>query len=135
MKWHGLQVKGKVDRIDRAAKGLVILDYKTSSTPPTGIKDHTGRANLDLQLPLYMDAVEQSFPNESIDTAAYYSLSKRQIIKRAKPNKEKLAAFAEQVKFYLEQGYYPVAPDLEQKACTYCSFDLVCRKGDRSIKV
>ena len=131
MEWHGLQVKGKVDRIDRATKGLVILDYKTSGTPPAGVKDSTGKANIDIQLPLYMDAVEQSFPNESIDTAAYYSLTKRKIIKRAKQNKEDLAAFAEQVKSYLEQGYYPVAPDIEQKACAYCSFDLVCRKGDR----
>ncbi|MGK7938195.1 MAG: PD-(D/E)XK nuclease family protein [Xenococcaceae cyanobacterium] len=128
MEWHGLQVKGKVDRIDRAIEGLVILDYKTSSNAPTGVKDNTGKANIDIQLPLYMDAVEQSFPNESIKTAAYYSLTKRKIIKRAKQNKEELAAFAEQVKSYLAQGYYPVEPDIEQKACTYCSFDLVCRK-------
>ena len=131
MEWHGLQVKGKVDRIDRATDGLVIIDYKTSSNPPTGIKDNIGKANIDIQLPLYMDAVEQSFPNESINTAVYYSLTKRKIIKRAKQNKGELAAFAERVKSYLEQGYYPVAPDIEQKACTYCSFDLVCRKGDR----
>ena len=130
MEWHGLQIKGKVDRIDRATDGLVILDYKTSSTAPTGVKDDTGKANLDIQLPLYMDAVEQSFPDESIDTAAYYSLTKHKIIRRAKQNKEKLAAFAERVKSYLEQGYYPVAPDIEQKACTYCSFELVCRKGN-----
>ena len=131
MEWHGLQVKGTVDRIDRAAKGLVILDYKTSSNSPTGIKDNTGKANIDIQLPLYMDAIEQSFPQESINTAVYYSLTKRKIIKRAKQNKEELAAFAEQVKSYLEQGYYPVAPDKDRKACTYCSFELVCRQGDR----
>ena len=130
MEWHGLPVKGKVDRIDRATTGLVILDYKTSSNAPSGIKDNNGKAHIDIQLPLYIDAVEQSFPDESIDTAAYYSLNKRKIIKRAKPNKEELAAFAEQVKFYLEQGYYPVAPDIDKKACTYCAFDLVCRKGD-----
>ena len=130
MEWHGLQVKGTVDRIDRATDGLVILDYKTSSNPPTGIKDNTGKANIDIQLPLYMDAVEQFFPNESIDTAAYYSLTKRKIIRRAKQNKEELAAFAERVKSYLEQGYYPVAPDIDQKACTYCPFDLVCRKSN-----
>ena len=130
MEWHGLPVKGTVDRIDRATTGLVILDYKTSSNAPSGIKDNNGKANIDIQLPLYIDAVEQSFPDESIDTAAYYSLNKRKIIKRAHPNKEELAAFAEQVKFYLEQGYYPVAPDIDKKACTYCAFDLVCRKGD-----
>ena len=132
MEWHGLQVKGTVDRIDRTSNGLVILDYKTSSTSPAGIKDNADKANIDIQLPLYMDAVEQSFPHESIDTAAYYSLTKRKIIKRAKQNKEELAVFAEQVKSHLAQGYYPVAPDIEQKACTYCSFDLVCRKSRSS---
>ena len=128
IEWHGLQLQGKVDRIDRTTDGLVILDYKTSATTPAGIKDRNGKANIDIQLPLYMDAIEQSFPDESINTAAYYSLTKHKIIKRAKHNREELAAFAEQVKSYLEQGYYPVAPDIEQKACTYCSFDLVCRK-------
>ena len=135
MEWHGLQVKGKVDRIDRANDGLVILDYKTSGTAPSGVKDDGGKAKIDIQLPLYMDAVEQSFPDESINTAVYYSLTKRKIIKKARRNREELADFARQVKSYLEQGYYPVAPDIEQKACSYCSFDVVCRKGDRLKKL
>lgn len=135
MEWHGLQVKGKVDRIDRANDGLVILDYKTSGTAPSGVKDDGGKAKIDIQLPLYMDAVEQSFPDESINTAVYYSLTKRKIIKKARRNREELADFARKVKSYLEQGYYPVAPDIEQKACTYCSFDVVCRKGDRLKKL
>ena len=129
MEWHGIKVQGTVDRIDRTAQGLVILDYKTSGSAPAGIKDEAGRASIDIQLPLYMDAIEQSFPHESINTAAYYSLTKRKVIKRAKQNPEDLAAFAHKVKTHLEQGYYPVEPDKEQKACTYCSFDLVCRKS------
>ena len=131
MEWHGLQVKGKVDRIDRGSDGLIILDYKTSSTAPAGIKDDTSKAKIDIQLPLYIEAVEQTFADESIDTAAYYSLTKRKIIKKAPRNSSELAAFADRVKSYLERGYYPVAPDLEQKACAYCAFDLVCRKSDR----
>ena len=128
MEWHGLRVKGTVDRIDRTSNGLVILDSKTSSTSPAGIKNNADKANIDIQLLLYMDAVEQSFPDESINTAAYYSLTKHKLIKHAKQNKEELAVFAEQVKSHLTQGSYPVAPDIEHKACTYCSFDLVCRK-------
>ncbi|GAB4225921.1 MAG: hypothetical protein Kow0049_04370 [Stanieria sp.] len=130
LKWHGLQIKGKIDRIDRTATGLVIVDYKTSSTTPLGIKDEKGKASLDIQLPLYQTAIEQSFLEQSVD-AIYYSLTKRKKISSAKRNPEQLAAFAEKVQFNLQQGYYPVSPDLEQKACQYCAFDLVCRKGDR----
>jgi ATP-dependent helicase/DNAse subunit B len=130
IEWHGLQIEGKVDRIDRTATGLTIIDYKTSSSTPLGIKDEEGKASLDLQLPLYQAAIEQSFSDEVVE-ATYYSLTKRKKISSAKRNPEQLSAFAEKVQFNLQHGYYPVAPDLEQKACQYCSFDLVCRRGDR----
>jgi ATP-dependent helicase/DNAse subunit B len=127
--WHGLQIKGTVDRIDRNSQGLTIIDYKTSSTAPAGIKDATGKASLDIQLSLYIDAIAKIYPQESITQAAYYSLTGRKTMSRPKTNPEDLAAFAQQVKSHLETGYYPVAPDIEQKACKYCSFDSVCRKN------
>ncbi|AFZ37028.1 hypothetical protein Sta7437_3530 [Stanieria cyanosphaera PCC 7437] len=130
LKWHGLQIKGKIDRIDRTTNGLTIIDYKTSSSTPPGIKNEEGKASLDLQLPLYQAAIEQTFSEPVVD-AIYYSLTKRKKISSAKRNPEKLAAFAEKVQLNLQHGYYPVAPDIEQKACQYCAFDLVCRKGDR----
>ena len=129
--WYGLQVQGTVDRIDRTATGLTILDYKTSSSIPAGVKDQTGKANLDIQLALYIDAIEQSYPEVSVDKAVYYSLTKGKTMGRAKSNPKQLAAFAEKVKSYLEQGYYPVDPDRDRKACQYCAFDSVCRKGNR----
>lgn len=128
--WHGLQIKGKIDRIDRTSSGLTIIDYKTSSSTPLGIKNEQGKASLDLQLPLYQTAIEQTF-NEPVTDVIYYSLTKRKKISSAQRNPEELSAFAERVKDNLQQGYYPVAPDVEQKACQYCNFDLVCRKGDR----
>ncbi|BAU63609.1 hypothetical protein STA3757_09750 [Stanieria sp. NIES-3757] len=130
IEWHGLQIKGKIDRIDRTTTGLVILDYKTSSTTPLGIKDEEGKASLDLQLPLYQAAIEQCFQDQSVE-AIYYSLTKRKKIASAKRNSEQLANFAEKVQLNLQKGYYPVAPDLEQKVCQYCDFDLVCRRGSR----
>lgn len=130
IEWHGLQIQGKIDRIDRTSSGLTIIDYKTSSSTPPGIKNEEGKASLDLQLPLYQAAIEQTLSEPVVDVI-YYSLTKRKKISSAKRNPEQLAAFVEQVKLNLQQGYYPVAPDLEQKACQYCAFDLVCRKGDR----
>ena len=129
--WYGLQLRGQVDRIDRTPVGLSVIDYKTSGVIPPGVKDATGKAKIDIQLAVYQDAIAQKYSAQAIDTAAYYSLTKQKTISRPQPDPQELAAFAEQVKSYLEQGYYPVAPDVDRKACRYCNYDLVCRKGDR----
>lgn len=131
MQWHGLQIKGRVDRIDRTPTGLSIIDYKTSGVTPAGVKDATGKANLDLQLAVYQDAIAQQYPHEVIDTAAYYSLTQQKTINRPQKDPAELAAFAQQVKNHLIQGYYPVAPDTDRRACRYCDYDLICRQGDR----
>jgi RecB family exonuclease len=128
--WQGLRVKGQVDRIDRTPNGLALLDYKTSSTKPAGVKNALGKAELDIQLSIYMDVVGTLFPNETVTDAYYYSLKTRKPIK-AKRDEAALAAFAERVKSHLEMGHYPVEPDIERHACRTCPFDLVCRKGTR----
>lgn len=131
MQWHGLEIQGQVDRIDRTPTGLTVIDYKTSGNIPPGVKDDTGKANLDVQLAVYQDAIAQLYPEETIDTTAYYSLSQQKTISRPPKNPTDLATFAEKVKSHLEQGYYPVAPDSDRQACRYCDYDLVCRQGDR----
>ncbi|MBW4480790.1 MAG: PD-(D/E)XK nuclease family protein [Tolypothrix brevis GSE-NOS-MK-07-07A] len=129
--WHGLKVTGRIDRIDRTPDGLVLWDYKTSSQAPPGIKDEVGKANIDIQMPLYIDVAGTLFPGETVHNAYYYSVTKGEKIKQKKPSAETLQAAAEKIKTYLQQGYYPVEPDVEQKACRYCAYDLVCRKGSR----
>ena len=131
IEWHGLQVQGQVDRIDRTSTGLAVIDYKTSGVVPPGVKDATGKANIDLQLTVYQDAIAEQYPHESIDTAAYYSITQQKTIGRPKKDSEELAAFAERAKSHLLLGHYPVSPDVDLKACRYCAYDLVCRKGDR----
>ena len=131
LEWHGLQIQGQVDRIDRTDAGITIIDYKTSGVTPAGVKDETGKANLDIQLAVYQDAIAEKYPDQTIDTAAYYSLTQQKTISRPKKDAAELAAFAEKVKSHLEQGYYPVAPDIDKKACRYCNYDLLCRQGDR----
>lgn len=128
--WYGLQIQGQVDRIDRTTTGLTVIDYKTSSSTLAGVKDATGKANIDIQLAVYQDAIAEQYPDEIIDAAAYYSLTLQKNISRPKKDPTELAAFAEQVKSHLEQGYYPVAPDKDRKACRYCAYDLVCRQGN-----
>ena len=128
--WYGLQIQGQIDRIDRTGGGLMAIDYKTSGVVPSGVKDATGKANIDIQLAVYQDAIALAYPDQTIDTAAYYSITKQKIISRPQKNSAELSQFVERVKSHLEQGYYPVFPDVDRKACRYCDYDLVCRKGE-----
>ena len=121
-----------MDRLDRTSQGLVLWDYKTGSSKPIGIKDESGKATLDIQLPLYIHVAPTLFPGEPVDGAYYYSLSKGKNLDKAKPNEETLKAIAQRVKTHLETGHYPVEPDVEQKACRSCSYDMVCRVGARN---
>jgi ATP-dependent helicase/DNAse subunit B len=129
--WYGLKVRGQVDRIDRTPDGLSVIDYKTSGVIPPGVQDATGKANLDIQLAVYQDAIAQIHPEQIIHTAAYYSISKQKIISRPQKDPIALAEFTQRVQAHLQQGHYPVSPDLDRQACRYCDYDSVCRQGDR----
>ncbi len=132
--WHDLQITGYIDRIDSTKDGLRIVDYKTASNPPKGIKDQQGQLKIDIQLPLYAQVAAPSlFPNQPVAATVYYSLTKGKIFNKTKKAtaQEDIAHFAEKVKYYLQAGYYPVNPDRKQEACEQCSFDLVCRRGNR----
>jgi len=130
--WYGLNIKGQIDRIDRTPQGLVLLDYKTSSQAPKGIQDESGKANVDIQLPLYIHFASTTlFPGEIVHEAYYYSITKGKKLSKKQPSPETLQAIAQKIKTYLQTGYYPVKPDVDQYACQYCPYDLVCRKGSR----
>ncbi len=135
-RWRGFPVHGKVDRIDRRPDGAVLIDYKTRSTRPSGAQDEHGKARLDLQLPLYLEAAAPALlPGERVAGAQYYSLTKAEVLRevRLDPALERdLDAFADRTRGRLAAGAYPVAPDIDLAACATCDFDLVCRKGPRT---
>jgi ATP-dependent helicase/DNAse subunit B len=129
--WHGFKIKGTVDRIDETPAGLKLIEYKNISSKPTAAKDATGKANLEIQLPLYKQvATSQLFPDRPVAEAYYYSLTKQKIFK-ADVDEAAFIEFADRIDRQLQQGHYPVAPDVDGKACNYCCQDLVCRKGNR----
>lgn len=130
--WEGFKVRGYVDRIDRTEQGLILIDYKTRSSPPAGVKDETGKAKIDLQLPLYKAVAAPFFyPDESVQQTSYYSLTAGRDISAKPPTAEQLKAVANRLKTHLSTGHYPVQPDIERKACAYCVYDSVCRQGER----
>lgn len=118
--WRGFEVVGRVDRIDRTPEGLVFVDYKSTSSAPKP----------DLQLAVYREAAAPAlFPEEPVRDAYYYSLRQAERIKSKEPDDETLAGMAEEVRTSLEAGR--MTPDVLQRACAFCEFDLVCRRGPR----
>lgn len=134
--WEGFKVTGRVDRIDRTPNGLVLIDYKTSSQRPKGLKDSNGKASIDLQLQLYREAAAAGmFPGETVTAAQYFSLTKGKelTLSNSAPQHE-LPAAIENCKAALNLGHYPVQPDVKRDACRYCDFDPVCRQGSRLMR-
>lgn len=132
--WRGLKVKGKLDRADEGPEGLILIDYKTRATLPTGAQDAEGKATLDLQLPIYAEAAAASVgPGRPVADVRYLSLTRG---KRLNPpgaaiDEGALAAFAARVHARFAVGAFPPAPDVQGKACGYCDHALACRKGPR----
>ncbi|HEY8885556.1 MAG TPA: PD-(D/E)XK nuclease family protein, partial [Chloroflexota bacterium] len=73
-------------------------------------------------------------PGESVVDAYYYSLTKAEKLSVAASDETALAALVERVKGHLRAGSYPVTPDVDQKACDYCPYDSVCRRGPRLLR-
>ena len=134
--WRGFPVRGKVDRVDRRSEGLVLLDYKTRGSKPSGAQDARGKARVDLQLPLYLEAAAPAlYGGERAAGAQYFSLTKAEVLQEVRVDKgldRAIDGFAERAHARLAEGVYPVAPDVDLVACATCDFDLVCRKGPRT---
>lgn len=130
--WHGLKIVGKIDRIDTNQDALVVMDYKSGSSRPTGIKTRDNKASVDLQLQIYKDAVLSENHGTSVEDVYYYSISKARKIGQGKDAREfDYEAFARQVKLRIQQGNFSIFPDEAEEACKYCPYDLICRKGIR----
>ncbi len=128
--WHGLEVAGRVDRIDRTAAGAVVIDYKTGSGRPLGARGFDAtRLDLDLQLPLYLEvAAPQLLPHERLAGARYYSLGAMREIPREAPDRAETTDFVTRLRRTLAAGDFPVEPS---EACRTCDLETACRKGPR----
>lgn len=131
--WEGFRLRGSIDRVDRRPDGLAAVDYKTSSSAPPGVQNAAGKANVDLQLPIYINvALPALYPGEQLADGAYYSLTKGKKLKTVKAEiKPEVTEFAARARAMLSSGNFAVGPDSDGKACEYCDFDSVCRTGHR----
>ena len=129
--WFGLSVSGIIDRIDFIGDSFTLIDYKSSKYKPPGVKGEDNKANLDLQLSIYLEAAKELYPNKGLASAYYYSIKGAEKLVAYKDEEAKLEAFSGRVKEHLSEGSYPVLPDKDEKACTFCDFSSLCRIGPR----
>jgi RecB family exonuclease len=68
---EGIRFKGRMDRVDRHADGLILIDYKTGGSLPNAAV--TRRSGKGLQLPAYALALQES-KGEPVISAQYLEL-------------------------------------------------------------
>ncbi len=138
-RWRGLPVRGIVDRIDveetPEGERLVLTDYKLGKSAPKGAKGARGSLNLDVQLPLYIEAAAPAMhPGSTVASARYLSINGAAVSKQVDPSKidgEALDGLVTRFVSALQEGAFPLDPDPRQEACQYCPYDPVCRRGPR----
>ncbi len=129
--WHGLPVRGTIDRVDATDTGLELIDYKLGSSVQKAWSQD-GKLNLDLQLELYRAAgVPALYPEVQVGTSTvrYLHLRKASESKPREPKAEDLAALAQRLLDAFEHGCFPIRPDTAY--CGYCDFAGLCRHQDR----
>ena len=131
--WEGFRLRGTIDRIDEMPDGLIAIDYKTSGQVPKGAKDASGKLAIDVQIPIYSRvALPKLFPGKHVGSSLYYSLTKGKVLRTEhEGDLERLHVLAAFLRSILSEGSFAVDPDIQEKACTYCDFKTVCRKGPR----
>jgi len=126
-----LRLRGVFDRVDRAADGYVLIDYKTGTTK---ISKHDVREGWHLQLPVYFFAAEAM--GYAIADAFFLHIGDGKS-SRALPAEERAELLARARAHILNyvamarRGEFAVKPTRKQDAVcmTYCEFAALCRVG------
>ena len=129
---HDLQIRGRIDRVDRTIDGLVAVDYKNAKKKPDPVSDREGR-KLDLQIAVYLAALKRLYPDDTVAGGTYYSLSSCKGFPADVAEEAVLKGFLEGVTAAPRTGSLPVHP-VSSNTCTYCDYDQLCRNGSRIVR-
>lgn len=128
--WRGLNMRGRIDRIDRSEDGLTLIDIKSGSYI-SKVQDENFELKVDLQLPVYAEVAAAMYPDDPILGSLYFSIRKAKELPAKEPASEFLDSFVSDVRARLKRGEFPVQPDRKQDACKYCDYRSLCRVGRR----
>lgn len=133
---ESLHLRGTFDRVDIAADGIVLIDYKTGTTKISKTDVRDGR---HLQLPVYVFAAEGLgyrvadayflHIGDGKDSRALPSEERAELLERASSYISKYVALA-------RRGEFAVKPtrQREQTCSTFCEFGALCRVGNWSAR-
>lgn len=126
-----LRLRGVFDRVDRAADGYVLIDYKTGTTK---ISKHDVREGWHLQLPVYFFAAEAM--GYAIADAFFLHIGDGKASRALPPEEraELLSLARAHILNYVamaRRGEFAVKPTRKNDAVclTYCEFAALCRVG------
>jgi DNA helicase-2/ATP-dependent DNA helicase PcrA len=126
LKIGGIQVRGRIDRMDRVDGGVAVIDYKTGKAQKQ--KD----ADDSLQLSLYALAVKEKFGHEPA-RLLIYNLEDAGIVS-TKRNGARLDGACERVIAAAEginAGYFEPKPDLFH--CRWCEYSSLCPATEQTL--
>ncbi len=126
---EGVKLEGRLDRIDRGADGLAVIDYKTGYVP------HIDQvlAGESIQLPFYAALAEAS-TGQPVARCEYLALDKTKADAKAVLEGEELSELKEQVTARLEAVYaalrqgHPLPAWGDAGSCERCAMDGLCRR-------
>ena len=135
--------RGKIDRLDVLAGQVRLRDFKTGApdrytSAPTGQNAYTVANGRALQLPVYVAAARQMYPDSDI-TASYCFPLSDQPTREGRPytDAEGLAEFYETLRRILgaaRAGIFPATPEEGDRGnCRYCDFNRLCPARRRQI--
>ncbi|MFA6192842.1 MAG: PD-(D/E)XK nuclease family protein [Sulfurimonas sp.] len=116
----GLTLTGVIDRIDKRANEIFVIDYKTGSYPIYTAKNFTEAT--DFQLEFYYLLTKQL---GSVVGCGYYDLKESKIVHEAFLE-EKLAVLESNIKDILAHEEYEFDKCEDLKNCMYCEFATIC---------
>jgi len=118
----GMSLIGQIDRIDKRANEIEILDYKTGKIELNTSKNYTDATNFQLE---FYHLLASGLGN--VVASSYYDLKESKIVPEAFFN-EKLAVLESNIKDLLniEEVNFEMCEDI--KNCSYCEYSLICKR-------
>ena len=131
-----VRFRGKIDRLDVLAGEVRVRDFKTGSpdrytSGPNAQNAYTVASGRALQLPVYVAAARQMYPDADIRASYCFPLSNNPTREgRPYTDAEGLAEFYETLRRILgaaRAGVFPATPEEDDRGnCRYCDFNRLC---------